>query len=326
MSTREAALGALELRIEAELVEESNHLRDVVLVGVGGDWGPAVDEVAPPGASGGLRLLGGVLRRAGEVAGEDLGEQSVAGAFLLRHPLRRRPVDEPRPSGARPLLGAGRDEPRFRQDAEVGADRIRVQPDALGQLGGVQRPLGPAQDLENAYAARIAERSVDAGLVDSLGCAHRGIIPTKLVKTLAVGKRRAKGADEALAVLEIKDLHVAIEDGTEIVRGVDLSVDTNEVHAVMGPNGSGKSTLAYALMGHPAYEITDGDILLDGESVLELEADERAQRGLFLAFQYPHAVPGVTVTNFLRSAVNAIRKAKNGGEDNPIAIKEFRQS
>jgi Fe-S cluster assembly ATP-binding protein len=127
-----------------------------------------------------------------------------------------------------------------------------------------------------------------------------------------------------LAVLEIKDLHVAIEDGTEIVRGVDLTVNTNEVHAVMGPNGSGKSTLAYALMGHPAYEITGGDILLDGESVLELEADERAQRGLFLAFQYPHAVPGVTVTNFLRSAVNAIRKAKNGGEENPIAIKEFR--
>jgi Fe-S cluster assembly ATP-binding protein len=128
-----------------------------------------------------------------------------------------------------------------------------------------------------------------------------------------------------LAVLELKDLHVALEDGTEIVKGVDLAVSPNEVHAVMGPNGSGKSTLAYALMGHPAYEITEGEILLDGENVLEMEADERAQRGLFLAFQYPHAVPGVTVTSFLRSASNAIRKARNGGEENPIPIPEFRK-
>jgi Fe-S cluster assembly ATP-binding protein len=128
-----------------------------------------------------------------------------------------------------------------------------------------------------------------------------------------------------LALLELKNLHVALEDGTEIVKGVDLKVSENEVHAVMGPNGSGKSTLAYALMGHPAYEITDGEILLDGESLIELEADERAQRGIFLAFQYPHAVPGVTVTSFLRSAINAIRKAKNGGEDDPIPIPEFRK-
>ena len=128
-----------------------------------------------------------------------------------------------------------------------------------------------------------------------------------------------------LALLEIRNLHVSLEDGTEIVRGVDLSVDRNEVHAIMGPNGSGKSTLAYALMGHPAYEITEGQILLDGEDVVEMEADERAQRGLFLAFQYPHAVPGVTVASFLRSAVNAIRKARNGGEDDPIKIPEFRK-
>ena len=128
-----------------------------------------------------------------------------------------------------------------------------------------------------------------------------------------------------MALLELKNLHVALEDGTEIVKGVDLAVDPNEVHAVMGPNGSGKSTLAYALMGHPAYQITEGDVLLDGESILELEADERAQRGLFLAFQYPHAVPGVTVTSFLRSAINSIRKAKNGGEDDPIPIPEFRK-
>jgi Fe-S cluster assembly ATP-binding protein len=128
-----------------------------------------------------------------------------------------------------------------------------------------------------------------------------------------------------MALLEIKNLHVATEDGTEIVRGIDLAVSSNEVHAVMGPNGSGKSTLAYALMGHPAYQITQGDILFDGESILELEADERAQRGLFLAFQYPHAVPGVTVASFLRSAVNAMRKARNGGEDDPVKIPEFRK-
>jgi Fe-S cluster assembly ATP-binding protein len=128
-----------------------------------------------------------------------------------------------------------------------------------------------------------------------------------------------------LALLEIKNLHVAIEDGTEIVRGVDLAVNTNEVHAIMGPNGSGKSTLAYALMGHPAYEISEGEILLDGENLVELEADERAQLGLFLAFQYPYAVPGVTVTNFLRTAVNAIRKARNGGEEDPVPVKELRK-
>jgi Fe-S cluster assembly ATP-binding protein len=128
-----------------------------------------------------------------------------------------------------------------------------------------------------------------------------------------------------MALLELKNLHVALEDGTEIVKGVDLAVDTNQIHAIMGPNGSGKSTLAYALMGHPAYEITDGQILFDGEDVTELEADERAQRGLFLAFQYPHAIPGVTVTSFLRSAINAIRKARNGGEEDPVAIKDFRQ-
>jgi Fe-S cluster assembly ATP-binding protein len=124
--------------------------------------------------------------------------------------------------------------------------------------------------------------------------------------------------------MELKNLRVALEDGTEIVKGVDLAVDTGEVHAVMGPNGSGKSTLAYAIMGHPAYEITEGQILLDGEDVTGAGADERAQRGLFLAFQYPHAIPGVTVTNFLRTAINSVRKAKNGGEDDPIPVKEFR--
>jgi len=128
-----------------------------------------------------------------------------------------------------------------------------------------------------------------------------------------------------LALLELQNLHVGLEDGTEIVKGVDLAIDLNETHAFMGPNGSGKSTLAYALMGHPAYEITDGKILFDGEDVTERGADERAQRGLFLAFQYPHAIPGVTVTSFLRSAINAIRKAKAGGTDDPVPIPEFRK-
>ena len=127
-----------------------------------------------------------------------------------------------------------------------------------------------------------------------------------------------------MAQLEIRNLHVALEDGTEIVKGVDLEVDLGQKHAIMGPNGSGKSTLAYALMGHPAYEVTEGQILFDGEDLTELGADERAQRGLFLAFQYPHAIPGVTVTSFLRSAINANRKAAAGGEEDPVPIPEFR--
>jgi Fe-S cluster assembly ATP-binding protein len=128
-----------------------------------------------------------------------------------------------------------------------------------------------------------------------------------------------------VASLKLENLHVALEDGTEIVKGVDLEVGTGEVHAIMGPNGSGKSTLSYAIMGHPAYEITEGRLILDGEDLTELGADERAQRGLFLAFQYPHAIPGVTVTSFMRSAINAVRKARNGGVDDPIPIPEFRK-
>src|SRR5436305_1200672 len=93
----------------------------------------------------------------------------------------------------------------------------------------------------------------------------------------------------------------------------------------MGPNGSGKSTLAYAIAGHPAYQITKGQILLDGQDITEAGADERAQAGLFLAFQYPHAIPGVTVTNFLRQAINAVRKARNGGVEAPMPVPEFRK-
>src|SRR5579862_4814560 len=128
-----------------------------------------------------------------------------------------------------------------------------------------------------------------------------------------------------MALLELKNLHVALEDGTEIVKGVDLKIATGEVHAIMGPNGSGKSTLAYAIAGHPAYEITEGQIFLDGEDLTEAGADERAQKGLFLAFQYPHAIPGVTVTSFLRSAINAIRKARAGGVEDPVPVPEFRK-
>jgi Fe-S cluster assembly ATP-binding protein len=127
-----------------------------------------------------------------------------------------------------------------------------------------------------------------------------------------------------MATLELKNLHVSLEDGTPIVRGVDLKVSSGEVHAIMGPNGSGKSTLAYAIAGSPAYEITEGQILLDGRDITEAEADERAQAGLFLAFQYPHAIPGVTVTNFLRQAINAVRKARKGADD-PIPLPEFRK-
>ena len=128
-----------------------------------------------------------------------------------------------------------------------------------------------------------------------------------------------------MALLELKNLHVALEDGTESGKGVDLAVDTNEVHAIRGPNGSGKSTLSYAIAGHPAYEITDGQVLLDGEDITEVGADERARAGLFLAFQYPQAIPGVRVTDFLRTAIYAIRKAKAGGEDDPIPVREFRE-
>ena len=125
-----------------------------------------------------------------------------------------------------------------------------------------------------------------------------------------------------MADLEIRDLHVRIED-REILKGVDLDVSRGEIHALMGPNGSGKSTLASTLMGHPAYEITDGSITFKGEDVTELEPHERAKAGLFLAFQYPVAIPGVSVANFLRMAINAKRAGTGDGEP-PIGVKDFR--
>ncbi len=125
------------------------------------------------------------------------------------------------------------------------------------------------------------------------------------------------------AALEIRNLHVSVE-GQPILKGVNLVVKQGEIHALMGPNGSGKSTLANTLMGHPAYEVTAGQIIFDGVDIVELETDERSRMGLFLAFQYPVAVPGVTVANFLRNAINARRKAQNP-EDKGIPIPEFRK-
>ncbi|HHN4826860.1 TPA: Fe-S cluster assembly ATPase SufC [Staphylococcus aureus] len=109
------------------------------------------------------------------------------------------------------------------------------------------------------------------------------------------------------STLEIKDLHVAIED-KEILKGVNLTINTDEIHAIMGPNGTGKSTLSSAIMGHPSYEVTKGEVLLDGVNILELEVDERAKAGLFLAMQYPSEITGVTNADFMRSAINAKRE------------------
>jgi Fe-S cluster assembly ATP-binding protein len=113
--------------------------------------------------------------------------------------------------------------------------------------------------------------------------------------------------------LEVKNLHVTV-DGKAILKGLDLTVEKGEVHAIMGPNGSGKSTLAYVMAGKPGYEAAEGEILLDGQNLLEMEPDERAVKGLFLAFQYPMEIPGVATITFLRSAVNAVRKARDEEE------------
>ncbi len=126
--------------------------------------------------------------------------------------------------------------------------------------------------------------------------------------------------------LVIRNLHANITDtDTEILKGIDLEMSRGEIHAIMGPNGSGKSTLSHVLMGHPGYEVTAGEVLFEGRDLLELEADERSRAGLFLSFQYPFAVPGVTVANFIRMAVNAHRKGGPEGADDPIRIPEFRK-
>jgi len=123
--------------------------------------------------------------------------------------------------------------------------------------------------------------------------------------------------------LEVHNLHVSVDE-KPILHGVNLTVGQGEIHALMGPNGSGKSTLSYTLMGHPAYQVTSGDIRLDGRSLLGIPADERSRMGLFLAFQYPVAIPGVTLAHFLRQAVNARRKAANP-DDKGMPIPEFRK-
>ena len=125
------------------------------------------------------------------------------------------------------------------------------------------------------------------------------------------------------AALEIRNLHVSVED-KPILKGVNLLVKQGEVHALMGPNGTGKSTLAYTLMGHPGYTVTGGQVIFKGVDLLELEPDERSRLGLFLVFQYPVAIPGVSVANFLRTAINARRRAANP-DDKGIPLPEFRK-
>jgi Fe-S cluster assembly ATP-binding protein len=126
-----------------------------------------------------------------------------------------------------------------------------------------------------------------------------------------------------MSELDIRNLHVSIQ-GKEILKGFDMVVRQGEVHAIMGPNGTGKSTLAYTLMGHPNYEVTSGEVWFKGQNILDLEPNERSRLGLFLAFQYPIAIPGVTVANFLRTAINARRRAANP-EDKGMPIPEFRK-
>jgi len=127
-----------------------------------------------------------------------------------------------------------------------------------------------------------------------------------------------------MSSLSIKNLRVSIEDKL-ILKDLSLEVNQGEIHAIMGPNGSGKSTMAYALAGHPKYEVEGGEVWMDGVNLLELAPDERARMGLFLAFQYPTAIPGISMANFLRSAVNAVKGGNGNGNGHSIPIVEFRK-
>jgi len=134
-------------------------------------------------------------------------------------------------------------------------------------------------------------------------------------------KQNQKGTEN---VLEIKNLHARVEgEETEILKGVNLTVNKGEVHAIMGPNGSGKSTLSKVVAGHPAYEVTEGEILFQGEDILELDPDERAQLGIFLAFQYPVEVPGVTNSTLLRQSYNAVAEAQGREELDPLQFDDY---
>jgi Fe-S cluster assembly ATP-binding protein len=123
-------------------------------------------------------------------------------------------------------------------------------------------------------------------------------------------------------VLKIVNLHASVE-GVEILKGIDLEINAGEIHAVMGPNGSGKSTLAKVISGDPEYEVTEGEIWFDGENLLEMEPDERARKGVFMAFQYPVEVPGVSNATLMREAVNAVRREKGGDELDPLEFDDF---
>lgn len=144
-----------------------------------------------------------------------------------------------------------------------------------------------------------------------------------MVKSAITAKNHSQQGFSRMSKLEIRNLHVSIE-GKEILKGLNLVVTQGQVHAIMGPNGTGKSTLAYALMGHPSYEVTDGEICFKGKDLLDMSPDERSRFGLFLAFQYPQSIPGVTVANFLRTAMNSRRRAQNP-QDKGIPIPEFRK-
>src|SRR6185312_3775181 len=187
---------------------------------------------------------------------------------------------------------------------------------ALLPIFALERPIDRKSKRERKLRA-VLDRS------DALLCRELGAPSFAPLHPFSCGPGRSafwKGTH--VADLVIEGLRAEI-DGKEILKGIDLEVSKGEVHAVMGPNGSGKSTLSYVLMGHPAYEVTAGSVTFKGVDLLELEPDERSRLGMFLAFQYPHAVPGVTVSNFLRQAINAHRKGGPDGADNPISAKEF---
>ena len=178
-----------------------------------------------------------------------------------------------------------------------------------------RRPRLPDQAAVDAGARCRSSRTLrETTLADLL--ARRRRSPGRRPPPLTDRAARPAEPRRTMAELEIRDLHVRTEE-REILRGVDLDIDRGEIHALMGPNGSGKSTLANTLLGHPAYEITEGTITFKGEDITEAEPHERAKAGLFLAFQYPVAIPGVSVANFLRMAINAKR-------EEPIQVKEFR--